>query len=169
METVNHQKNREFLTAIYRDMSEAERLFKADSQFLHYRSMIGETPFHYVIVESDIEKADKLLGWGADINTQNDFGTTPLMSAVTLGELNVVKWLVQHGANLELKNVNGETALASATSNEKAGLFQFLILLPRKHPIDFYYDDLSAHDVFEDKDLVMRNYLISLGLTERFI
>lgn len=151
-----------------RDISEAERLLKTDPQFLHYRSSIGETPFHYLIVESDIERAAKLLEWGSDINTQDEFGGTPLISAVTLGDLNVVKWLTQRGASLEPKNVNAETALATATSNERASVFQFLISLPRKQPIDFYYDDLTAHQIFEDKELVMRSHLIRLGLTERF-
>lgn len=168
METINRQKNREFLEAVYRDLSEAERLLKADPQFLHYRSIAGETPFHYLIVESEIEKAAQLLDWGADINTQDNFGATPLAHAVMLGNLNTVKWLTQHGASLEPKNVNDETVLVCATSNKKAGIFQFLISLPRKHPIDYYYDDLTADQIFEDKELVMRAYLISLGLTERF-
>ena len=150
-------------------MPEAERLLKSDPQLLHYRSIAGETPFHYLVVESDIERATKLLDWGADINTQDGFGATPLCHAVMLGKLNMVKWLVQHGASLEPKNVNDETVLVYATSNEKAGIFQFLISLARKHPIDYYYDDLTAHQIFEHKELVMRDYLISLGLTERFV
>jgi ankyrin repeat protein len=107
------------------------------------------------------------LEWGSDINTKDDFGATPLMHAVMLGRLDVVKWLVQHGASLESKNINGETALTCATSNEKAGIFQFLISVPRKHPIDYYYDDLTVQSICEDKELVMRHYLLSLGLAER--
>ena len=108
METNDHEKNRQFLAAIYESASKAERLVRIDPSFLHYRSSIGETPFHYLVVESDIERAAKLLDWGADVDTQDDFGATPLMSAVILGELALVKWLVERGANLELKNINGE-------------------------------------------------------------
>src|SRR5579872_3959687 len=143
MKTQNHEKNREFLAAVYRDVSEAKQLLKADPQFLHYRSSVGETPFHYLIVESDIERAARLLEWGADINTRDDFGATPLMHAVMLGNLDVVRWLVEHGASLEPKNVNEETALSLATSNERAAIFQFLMKIPRKEPIDYYYDDLA--------------------------
>jgi len=168
VETKDHEKNRQFLAAVYESASSAEQLLLVDPQFLHYRSIAGETPFHYLIVESDIMRATMLLDWGADINTQDDSGATPLIHAVMLGDLDLVKWLVQRGANLELKNNNGETALATATSNEKAGTFQFLISLPRKHPIDFYYDDLTAQDIYDDKELVMREYLISLGLSERY-
>ena len=164
----DHKKNREFLVAVYANIAEAEKLFKANPDILRCRSMTGETPFHYLIVECELERATKLLEWGADINTQDDFGATPLINAVMLGEIDVVKWLVQHGAILEPKNVNGETALVCATSNEKAGIFQFLIALPRKRPIDYYYDDLTADEVHENHELVMRDYLIGLGLTKRF-
>jgi len=169
VETKDHDKNRQFLAAVYESPSKAEQLLRTDPQFLHYRSIAGETPFHYLIVESDIERASKLLNWGADINTQDDFGATPLIHSVMLGNLDLAKWLVRHGANLELKNLNGETALATATSNEKAGIFQFLVSLPRKHPIDFYYDDLTAQHIYDDKELVMRGHLITLGLSERYV
>jgi hypothetical protein len=43
-----------------------------------------------------------------------------------------------------------------------------LIGLARKHPISFYYDNLSAEDVLDDEELVMRSYLIELGLTRRY-
>jgi ankyrin repeat protein len=165
----DHEKNREFLAAIYEGSSKAEQLLRKDAKFLHYRSIAGETPFHYLVVESDTERATKLLEWGADVNTQDDFGATPLHHAVMLGKLDLVKWLVERGASLDLKNVNGETALTVATSNEKAGIFQFLISLPRKHPIDYYYDDLSSQGIYDDRELVMRSHLISLGLTERYV
>jgi ankyrin repeat protein len=90
------------------------------------------------------------------------------MHAVTLGNLDVVRWLVEHGASLEFKNDNEETALALATSNEKAAIFQYLIKIPRKHPIDYYYDDLAAHELMNNEELVMRDYMIGLGLTRRF-
>lgn len=164
----HHEKSLQFLRAIYEDVAKAERMLKLEPQFLHYRSSIGETPFHYLIVESEMDRAGKLLDWGADINTQDDFGATPLFSAVILNDSDLVKWLVQRRANLEPKNCLGETALALATSNERAKIFQILIALPRKHPIDFYYDDLTAQNIFDDKELVMRDFLIGLGLSERF-
>jgi hypothetical protein len=59
--------------------------------------------------------------------------------------------------------------LATATSNEKAGIFQLLISLPREYPIDFYYDDDTAQHIYDDKELVMRGHLITLGLSERYV
>ena len=168
METLDHDKNRQFLAAVYESASKAEQLLGIDSQFPHYRSIAGETTFHYLVVENDLVRAAKLLDWGANINTQDDFGATPLIHAVMMDYFEMVKWLIKRGASLELKTVNGDTALAVATSNEKARIFQLLISLPRQHPIDFYYDDLTAQEIYDDKELVMRGHLISLGLSERF-
>jgi ankyrin repeat protein len=167
MDDQDHEKQRQFLRAVYEDMSKARQLLQTDPKFQHYRSIAGETAFHYLIVERDLERARTLLEWGSDINTQDHFGATPLSHAVKLGYPELVKWLVQQGAILELKNVIDETPLALASSNESAAIFQFLISLPRKHPIDYYYDYLTAQKIYRDKDLVMRSYLIGLGLSER--
>ena len=121
-----------------------------------------------MVVENRVDLAQHLLDWGSDINTRDHSGATPLMHAVQLGYLDLVKWLVQHGADINLKDESEETALSKATRNDCADVFNFLLSLPRKHEIDFYYDDLSTQDVFENRTLVMRDTLIQLGLSERF-
>lgn len=90
------------------------------------------------------------------------------MHAVMLGNLEAVRWLISRGASLELKSEIGETALSLATSNETAGIFQFLNSCPRKYPIAYYYSDLQAHDVVQNEDLVMKDYLVSLGLVDPY-
>ncbi len=168
---VDHEKNREFLRALYQeylDLTLAERMVKEDPNYLRYRSSIGETVFHYVVVEDrDIGRAEKLLEWGAEINTQDNFGGSPLYHAVMLGDLELVKWLVAHRASLETKTENGDTALSVATENDRAEIFDFLIAQPRKEPIDYYYDDMTARQVHADETLVMRGKLIELGLSNR--
>ena len=141
---------------------------REDKDLVLYRDGAGETAFHYVVVENRMDLAKQLLAWGSEINTQDEFGATPLMKAVMLDYDEMVRWLVANGAALEPKNQNGETALVLASANEHQKIFEFLIELPRSHPIDFYYDDLGAQDVFDDRDLVMRDRLIRLGLSRRY-
>jgi ankyrin repeat protein len=164
MDLNNQQKHQEFLAAVYQDMALAERMVQEDRDYLHLRDGVGETVFHYLVVEGDMGRAGKLLEWGAEINTQDDFGDSPLSHAVMLGNLKLVEWLVAHGANLEAKTVNEDTALSRATENGRSEIFDFLIAQPRKEPIDYYYDDLMARQVHEDETLVMRGKLIELGL-----
>ena len=165
----NNYKQREFLSAVYDDLAKSLALLTHDSNCIHYRDSVGETAFHYLIIEGELERAEVLLEWGADVNTQCDFGATPLIHAVQLGRFEIVEWLVENGASLEFKDSIGATALSAATGDgkRKASIFQFLISKPRANPIDFYYDDDAAEDVFRNPDLVMRQRLIDLGLSRR--
>ncbi|MFH0818841.1 MAG: ankyrin repeat domain-containing protein [Patescibacteria group bacterium] len=56
----------------------------------------------------------KLLKAGADINTRDEHGNTPIFYAVTPfgGDLNLVKFFVEHGADVNVKNKVGENLLA---------------------------------------------------------
>lgn len=162
------ERQRQLVEACFADPEQAKTLLKQSPDLIHCRDTVGETAFHYVVVEERLDLAELLLSAGADINTQTCFGDTPLMHAAMLGNLELVRWLVSRGATLEPKNVNGESVLVTAASNERAEIFEFLIQLPRQHPIDFYFDDLTAQRIFDGADLVMREQLLQLGLTARF-
>lgn len=164
----NRQKQRELVDACFHDVAAAEMLVRRDPNYVQYRDGVGETAFHYVVVENRIDLAAALLNLGSAIDTQDESGATPLMHSVMLGYEELVHWLVLNGAALEPRNENGETALALATGNDKQAIFRLLIALPRKHSIDFYYDDLSAQSVFENESLAMRDELMRLGLSKRF-
>ena len=168
MADTERDKQRKLAGAVFSDISQARAEVQRDPSLLQARDGVGETAFHYVVVENRVDLAQHLLDWGSDINTRDHSGATPLMHAVQLGYLDLIKWLIQHGADIDLKDESDETALSKATQNNRAEIFNFLLSLPRKHEIDFYYDDLSAHDVFDNRTLVMRDTLIQLGLSERF-
>ena len=156
------------ISACFQSLGEARELVEADPDCIRYQSTLGETAFHYVIVENRLDLAEFLLAAGSEINKADHYGATPLMHAVMLDHRDLIKWLIERGAAIEPKNCNGETVLCWATRNDRAWAFKFLIDLPRKHPINFYYDDLSAQDVWDDEELVMRAHLIELGLARRY-
>ncbi len=51
-----------------------------------------------------------LLAHGAQVNTRNNKGVTPLMIAARTGNLQTVKLLLTHGADPNLKDNTGKTA-----------------------------------------------------------
>ena len=59
-----------------------------------------------------------LLKKGADINTQNSYGSTPLMHAIKnledLEDLDTIKLILDNNPDLDIKNKNKKTALKIA-------------------------------------------------------
>lgn len=156
------------ISGCFRSLDEARNLIGNDPGCVHFRDGLGETAFHYVVVENRLDLSEFLLAAGSNIDEADYYGATPLMHAVMLDHRDLIKWLIERGAAIEPKNCNGETVLCWATRNDRAWAFKYLIGLPRRQPIDFYYDDISAQDVWEDEELVMRAHLIELGLTRRY-
>lgn len=63
------------------------------------RNRKGETPLHVACSKGDEAKARSLLVDGANCNTQDNAGWTPLHDAVTGARLQIVTLLLQYGAN----------------------------------------------------------------------
>ena len=161
------ERNRSFRQLVFSDIEGALKAAKEDPSLLRVRDGIEETVFHYVVIENRMDLAQKLLEAGSEINAVSHCQVSPLIDAVQLGYLDMVKWLVQNGADIDLKDNLEETALSKSTRNDRKDVFDFLVSLVGGRDINFYYDDLSAEDVFKKKDLVMRDRLLSLGLKQR--
>ncbi|GHM58009.1 MAG: hypothetical protein sL5_01800 [Candidatus Mesenet longicola] len=65
-----------------------------------------------------IERAITVLGFGFDINTQDDRGQTPIFLAALHNNLLIVEKLAEFGANLETKDKLGDTILSKIISKQ---------------------------------------------------
>jgi ankyrin repeat protein len=142
--------------ATWSDLQEAERLVAADPSVVEARNSIGETAFHYLVVENASEAVEWLLQHGSQVDTRNEFGATPLMEAAKLGYVEMCRFLLEHGADVRLRDHNGDAALAHAAdeSEEDKDRGTLLdLLLSRLEPdedINPLFDELSAHDVLAE-------------------
>lgn len=116
----------------------------ADVNFHHHnvqysRVNEGDTPLHIAInarIGADLygsypdnyeslvrfEYVEILILHGADVNTKNDAGRTPLHLAGALNNLPCARVSLQHGAKLDVKDSHGNTALMLAqTLGSKRG------------------------------------------------
>ena len=84
---------------------------------MNARNSWGITPFHSVVKRPTVGKKEKTLVFqiarllfenGADINTRDDEGDTPLHSVKTKPML---KLLIENGADIKAKNKEGKTPL----------------------------------------------------------
>jgi len=75
----------------------------------------------------NVKEVLSLIRRGADVNTQNYEGVTPLMFAADKGYLDVVEVLVEKGADVNMSPDNGITALMAAVKSGHLQVADFLI------------------------------------------
>jgi ankyrin repeat protein len=63
------------------------------------------------------EFARALIGWGARVDSRNDFGSTPLMIAAHFADATMVSLLLAAGADVEARDCEGHAALDLAREN----------------------------------------------------
>jgi ankyrin repeat protein len=63
-----------------------------------------------------LERLDSLLAQGADVNSRNSAGRTPLMAAAFSGNVRVIRKLLAFGADPNAADQRGVTALAEASA-----------------------------------------------------
>ena len=97
----------------------------ADVNYVVQTRRIQWTALHLVAAQSRIEEAKLLLARGADIESRDEAGRTPLFlcNAPALAEL-----LLENGADLEAQDVTGRTAVSFlCTPRRKANILPVLI------------------------------------------
>jgi len=68
-----------------------------------------------------------LLERGADIETRDDGGKTPLSSAAFPGRVDVVQVLLDSGADIETRDDGGKTPVSLAAKHERADVVRLLL------------------------------------------
>lgn len=87
----------------------------------------GDTALHMTGWNTNnLDLIKYLVACGANINTTNNDGYTPLMDAATLGKNDILSYLLKQGAQKALKNKNGKTALDLATAKNNDAAIQLL-------------------------------------------
>ena len=92
------------------------KLFLVNGYPINKKNCLNEIALHHAIQSHKSQVAEFLLEQGSDINTQDQWGSTPLHKAVTL---RCAKVLLANGANFDITNRRGETALGSALISRK--------------------------------------------------
>jgi ankyrin repeat protein len=71
----------------------------------------GTTALHWAVNWGDLDSAELLMLFGADLNAKNDYGTTPLLLACEKGNAAMVEKLLARGANPNVASPAGESPL----------------------------------------------------------
>jgi hypothetical protein len=90
----------------------------------------GYTPLGYVVNagrRNEARIARLLIAHGADPNTRDWNGSTPLRHASARGNIEIVRLLIEHGANVEVKDDSGKTPLDVASGEQREEIIRLLL------------------------------------------
>jgi len=94
--------------------AKADALLAEHPELLAGRWILGETPLHFLAVESHPTGVRWFAEHGIDVNAPNDFGDTALLDAVSLQNLPMVELLLSLGANPNIFPKMRDSALEMA-------------------------------------------------------
>lgn len=73
--------------------------------------------------EGNVDEVKKLLDGGMNVDSQNEYGMSPLMAAVCRSQKDTVDFLIKHGADVNLKNVHGRSSVSMADEEMRKVIF----------------------------------------------
>lgn len=93
----------QILRAFFTSVEEGLRLLESEPELIEARTGLGETPLHYLAVENHLDAVRALVERGAEVNTLNECGGTPLSEAASLGYVALVRYLLSVGVKLRVE------------------------------------------------------------------
>ena len=153
-----------FRNVVHANPQEAERLLREDPSLLSIRNAVGETVLHWFVIEDQLPAVEWLLQRGADLNTRDHFGGTPLISAVQLGYGDMVRFLLARGADPRVKDEDGGTALSVAAEMDNMEMVHVLLAhLGQIENVNDFFPPLDAYSLLQRGGPVA-DVMRSLGL-----
>ena len=119
-------------------------IIETDSYYLHLASQKG-----------DFQTVKYLISHGANIESKDTNGVTPLYIASRNGHIEIVKYLISHGANIESKTNQDATPLHFASYKNHLQIVEYLI----KHGSCLMYLTYYNRDSLNDFPRHIQDYL----------
>lgn len=103
------------------DLAGAEAWLRAHPEIVTDRDSLGETPLHWLAIESELDAVKLLIAHGADVQTTTDAGTPILSDVVTVCSVPVLQALLEAGADPEVQREDplGYCLLLNAAKRQK--------------------------------------------------
>jgi ankyrin repeat protein len=130
LHTANAQQPEDiFEAAAAGDISKVRALIEADSTLLESKDESGCTPLSLACLRNQVVVANYLIGKGANVNTRNNWGQTPLHNAngVFGQDFDLIKRLIAVGADVNSQGNRGETPLEWAAARGNLQVARLLI------------------------------------------
>ena len=123
------------------NVKEVENILKEYNSYVNNRNYEGFTLLSLAVIRNNIEMAELLLKYKADINAVVDIKSSVLMIAVDNNNMEMVKLLLSYGADIDYQGFRGITALFSALEyDRKENIEMVKLLIKNKADVNIAYN-----------------------------
>ncbi len=125
------------------NVKEAENILKKYNDYVNNRNHEGFTLLSLAVIRNNIEMAELLLKYKADVNAEVDLTDSVLIGAVDNNNMEMVKLLLSYGADIDYQGFRGRTALFSSLNkgdNGKENIEMVKLLIKNKADVNIAYD-----------------------------
>ena len=105
---------------------ELAKVLHHEGSSLDPRGYSGNSPLHSAVYYEDSNMVQVLLGYGVDVNAQNNIGSTPL-NFVVPNDSRLVRLLLDHGADVNRPERDGLTPLHQASKKGRIEIARVLL------------------------------------------
>ena len=127
-------------------MQNKNQLVKDEVTVKHLKNAIDDKGLlHDAIARRDAERVKLFLGLGANVNSKDVEGDTPLHQAVERNDLKVAEILLQNGANINARDKVGRTPLHDAASHGYPEIAKFLLQYGAKVNVIDNHENTPLH------------------------
>jgi hypothetical protein len=102
------------------------KVHQAALEKMHYKMNKLNQFLKVVCIKGQAKNVKKLIAQGADVNSRNEYGMTPLHYAATLSTDEVAKLLIEAGAEVDAKDNKGYTPLWHAEIGNRTEVIELL-------------------------------------------
>ena len=131
---------------------------------LNHQGSNNQTALYLSVREKHSDVVQVLIDAGADIETKNDEGCSPLLEAIFLGELTIVTKLVKAGADVRAADAERNTCLHLAAYHGHTDAVRYLVCFPE---VDLNhqscYNSTALHLAVQQKHSDVVQVLIDAG------
>ena len=132
--TTKQPWNKLHVALINEDNDKAIRVLHRHKSIVNAKTIIGNTPLHLAVLDSNIDLISVLIYVGGSCKAANNSGETPLHFAAEVGSVRAILMLIKGGADINAEDDQKLTPIEWAAESRSVDIVRLLLALGANPP-----------------------------------